>query len=234
MNGKLRIPSATLAIAALGLMIAALAGCGTGGAVTSAAPTATPASTATPAATASSLESGLHKITAGSLAAGDYTTTGFKPTLHFTLADGWNGNFPDDADGVALNRGDDKSILGMSQVSRVVDPATHKPVPVPDDLIGWLSAHPSFEWAGSSIPVEIGGLSGNTLKGQLKDGQRQTEIFAYDTGNFRVVPGNPVQFYVLALDGGNLTIVVMAEDSFFAEFSAASQAVLESLEVVTP
>jgi hypothetical protein len=72
------------------------------------------------------------------------------------------------------------------------------------------------------------------LKGQLKKGMPQTEIFAYDTGNFRVVPGNPVQFYVLALDGGNLTIVVMAEESFFAEFSAASQAVLDSLEVVTP
>jgi len=122
----------------------------------------------------------------------------------------------------------------MSEVSRVVDPATHKPVPVPDDLIGWLSAHPSFESTGPSVPVEIGGLSGSTLKGQLKDGVPQTEVFAYDTENFRVVPGNPIQFYVLALDGGNLTIVVMAEDSFFAEFSGASQAVLDSLEIVRP
>jgi hypothetical protein len=234
MNGKLRIRSATLAVAAHGLIIATLTGCGTGGAVTSAAPTAIPASVATPAPTASPLESGLHKITAGSLAAGDYTTTGFKPTLHFTLAEGWNGNFPDDADGVALNRGDDRSILGMSQVSKVVDPATHQPVPVPDDLIGWLSAHPSFDWSGPSTPVEIGGLSGSTLKGDLKDGMQQTEIFAYDTGNFRAVPGNPVQFYVLALDGGNLTIVVMDEDSYFAEFSTVSQAVLDSLEIVTP
>lgn len=234
MNATNRIPSAIAALAALGVMIGSLAGCGTGGAVTSAAPTAIAASTATPAPTASPLESGLHKITAGSLAAGDYTTTVFKPTLHFTLAEGWNGNFPDDADGVALNRGDDRSILGMSQVSQVVDPATHKAVPVPDDLIGWLAAHPSFEWAGPSAPVEIGGLSGGTLKGELKDGKPQTDIFAYDTGNFRAVPGNPIQFYVLALDGGNLTIVVMAEDSYFAEFSTASQAVLDSLEVVRP
>ena len=186
------------------------------------------------APTASPAASGPHKITSGSLPAGDYTTTVFKPTLHFTLAEGWNGNFPDDADGVALNRGDDRSILGVSQVSQVVDPATHKAVPVPDDLIGWLAAHPSFEWAGPSVPVEIGGLSGATLKGDLKDGKPQTDIFAYDTGNFRAVPGNPMQFYVLAFDGGNLTIVVMAEDSYFAEFSTASQAVLDSLEIVRP
>jgi len=229
MNRMIRIPSALVAMAALGVTIATLAGCGTGGTVTS-----TPAHASTPAPTASPAASGPHEITSGSLPAGDYTTTVFKPTLHFTLAEGWNGNFPDDADGVALNRGDDKSILGMSQISRVVDPTTHKPVALPEDLIGWLSTHPSFEWAGPSAPVEIGGLSGKTLKGQLKDGLPQTDIFAYDTGNFRVVPGNPVQFYVLALGTGNLTITVMAEDSFFAEFSAASQAVLASLEVVVP
>jgi hypothetical protein len=235
MNGRLRIPTALVAIAALGLTIATVAGCGPGGAAASAMTgTSTPMPASTAAPTASPAASGPHKLTSGSLPAGDYTTTVFKPTLHFALAEGWNGNFPDDADGVALNRGDDRSILGMSQVARIVDPVTHKAVPVPADLVGWLGAHPSFEWAGPSMPVEIGGLSGSTLKGQLKDGMPQTEIFAYDTGNFRAVPKNPMQFYVLALDGGNLTIVVMAADSYFAEFSAASQPVLDSLEIVRP
>src|SRR5438045_3022551 len=111
MNRMIRIPSALVATAALGLMIATLAACGTGGAVTAApAPTSAPSPTSAPAPAVSAAASGLHKLKAGPLAAGDYTTTVFKPTLHFTMAEGWNGNFPDDVDGVALNRGDDKSI----------------------------------------------------------------------------------------------------------------------------
>ena len=228
MNATIRIPSAIVAIVAFGVMIATVAGCGTGGAVASApAPTSTSAPKASPAA------SGPHKLTAGSLPAGDYTTTEFQPTLHFTLGEGWGNNFPDDSDEVALNRGADISVVAFSRVSRVIDPTTHQAVPVPDDLLSWLAANPNISWSGPSVPVEIGGLSGGTLEGEVK-GQKPADMFAYDTGNFRMVPGNRVRCYVLALDGPDLTIVVMAEDATFASVAEATKTMLDSLEVVTP
>ncbi|HYN69937.1 MAG TPA: hypothetical protein VEX41_06990 [Candidatus Eisenbacteria bacterium] len=226
MNTRSSTPAVLLAIIGV---IALVAACGPGGA---AAPT--PGSTSTPAPTASPAASGPHKLTAGSLPPGDYTTTEFQPTLHFTLGEGWGNNFPDDSDEIALNRGADISLVAFSRVSRVVDPTTHQALPVPEDLLGWLAAHPSFEWTGASVPVEIAGLSGGTLKGQLENGLKQTDMFAWDTGNMRVVPGNQVQFYVLPLDGPDLTIVVMAEDAAFASVSEATRTMLDSLEVVTP
>jgi len=228
MNTMLRIPSTLVAIAALGVVIATVAGCGNGAAVASApAPTSTSATVPSPAA------SGPHKLTAGSLPAGDYTTTEFQPTLHFTLGEGWGNNFPDDSDEIALNRGADTSMIAMTRASRVVDPTTHKPVPAPDDMIGWLAAHPGITWLGPKTAVEIAGVSGWTVTGDPK-GERDTDMFAYETGNMRVVPGNRVQYIVLPLDGPDLTIVVQAVDDQFAAVSEAARTMLDTLEIVAP
>jgi hypothetical protein len=216
-------------VAALGLMVAVVAGCATSGVVASApAPAATHAPTASPAA------SGPHKLTAGSLPAGEYTTMEFQPTLHFTLGEGWGNNFPDDSDEIALNRGIDTSLIAMTRVSKVVDPTTHKAVPAPDDMIGWLAAHPGFTWDGPKAPVEIAGLSGWTLQGKPKGETRDVDMFAYETGNMRAEPGNQLQFFVLPLDGPDLTIAVMAVDDQFDAVSDAVRTMLETLEIVTP
>ena len=223
-----------ISILAIGALLA-VGACSPGGAVAP-APTSTsaPAPSSATAPAASPAATGPHKLTAGSLAAGDYTTTEFQPTLHFTLGEGWGNNFPDDSDEIALNRGIDTSMVAMTRVSQIVDPSTHKALPVPDDLIGWLAAHPGFSWDGPQTAVEIAGVSGWTLQGKLKGETRNVDMFVYDTGNMRAVPGNRLQYTVLPLDGPDLTIVVMAVNDQFAAVSEAARTMLDTLEIVTP
>jgi hypothetical protein len=218
-----------MAVFAVGTLVA-VAACGSGPGI---APTAAPAATVTKAPPASPAASGPHLLTqAGSLPAGDYTTTVFQPTLHFTLGEGWGNNFPDDFDEIALNRGLDTSMIAMTRVSEVIDPTTHKAVPFPDDMIGWLAAHPGFTWDGPKAPVEIAGVSGWTLQGKTKGETRDVDMFAYETGHMRAVPGNRMQFFVLPLEGPDLTIVVMAVNDQFDAVSKAARAMLDTLQIV--
>jgi len=167
----------------------------------------------------------------GRLPAGQYTTTAFQPTLRFTLGDGWTARFPDDLDEIAFDR-PNQDFVAITRVSTVVDPRTGAAGPVPDDLMTWLTANPSFEWSGAPVPVEVAGLAGTMIQGQVKSGLPATDTFAYSTGNMRVVGPDRMRYYVLPLDGPDLTIVVESRtDSGFAADAAALQVLLDSLEI---
>jgi hypothetical protein len=167
----------------------------------------------------------------GRLPAGSYSTTAFQPTLRFNLGAGWTARFPDDLDEIAFDR-PNQDFVAITRVSQVVDPTTGTVGPVPDNLMGWLAADPDFEWAGPPEPVEIAGFAGTMIEGQVKAGLPSTDIFAYSTGNMRVVGPDRMRYYVLPLDGPDLTIVVEGRtDSGFAADLAALKVLLDSLEI---
>jgi hypothetical protein len=186
-------------------------------------PTVAPSS---PPATASVLT-----LREGRLAAGTYSTTAFSPTLRFNLGAGWSADFPDDLDEIALRRPND-DFLGITRVSNVVDPKTKAVRPAPDDLIAWLTANPSFEWSGQPVPVEIAGLTGKMIEGHVRAGLAATDTFAYPTGNMHVIGGDRMRYYVLPLDGPDLTFVVRGlTDSGFRANVEAIQVLFDSLEI---
>lgn len=169
------------------------------------------------------------RLQVGGLDAGDYTTTAFQPRLTFTLGEGWEAFFPDDSDEIALGYGGGE--LAITRVSQVVDPATNKRVEAPEDLMAWLAQHPAFD-AGEPQPIEVAGLSGAMLDVLATVDQ---DMFAYPTGNMRVTAGNRVRYYVLPLDGADLTIVMQApSDEAFDAFILAVQPVLDSLQIQLP
>jgi hypothetical protein len=46
------------------------------------------------------------------------------------------------------------------------------------------------------------------IDGSVKAGLPPSDVFAYDTGNMRVMGGDHIRYWVLPLDGPDLTIVL--------------------------
>ena len=220
--------SAIVALIAFVGLIFFAAGCGPAGAVAS-----PPAATATPAPTSSRVASGSQKIMGGLLQPGEYTTTVFKPTLHFTLGDPWIALAADDPTGIGMDRPDETGLFAFTRLARVVDPTTHQAVAAPDDLLGWLLTHPSFDWSGGRTSVQIAGLASEMVDGHVQ-GKGSSELFAYDEGNLRVMGGAHVRVYNLPLDGRDLTILVTGyeNESNFEATAKAGQTILDSLEII--
>jgi hypothetical protein len=227
MNGFARL--ATAAIVALATVVSVVyivRPLGVAGPDPSPTPTAT-----TPPFTPTQTTSGLAPLHEGRLVPGRYSTTAFQPTLRFTLGDGWTARFRDDLDEIALDR-PNQDFVAITRVSSVLDPGTGAVRPVPDDLMGWLSANPNYEWSGAPVPVEIAGLAGTMIEGHVKAGLAPTDTFAYDTGNMRITGGDRMRYYVLPFDGPDLTFVVAGRtDSGFAAAVAALEVLLRSLEI---
>jgi hypothetical protein len=170
----------------------------------------------------------------GLLGGARYFTTSFVPTLRFTLSQGWTAPFKDDTDEIALDRRN-HDFVGITRVSRVIDPSTHEPVPVPDDLVAWLVENPNFEWSGPATTVEIAGRPARLIEGRVKAGPPEIDTFAYDAGNMRILAGDQMRYYVLPLNGPDLTIVVAGRtESGYADTLEAVQVLLDSLEIETP
>ena len=167
-------------------------------------------------------------IQQGEMAAGTYRTTEFEPSLQFTVGKGWRAMFPDDSDEVALEQGDDAIFLAMTRVSRVVDPSSFVGADVPDDLISWLAQHHAL---ATSEPrsVEVAGISGMMVDACVISDR---EMFAYETGNMRVVSGDRVRYVVLPLDGPDLTIVIGTNSETGLDGALETvQPILDSLEI---
>jgi hypothetical protein len=143
------------------------------------------------------------------------------------LSDGWSALFPDDSDEVAFDGLDVPGFLAITRVTKVV--GSTGSIPAPDDLIGWLAANPKFSWSGKPVAVTVGGVAGAMIDGSVKTG---TDVFAYETGNMRVTTGEHVRYYVLPLDGPDLTIVVMSPGDGFEALLDLAQATIDSLEIV--
>ena len=162
----------------------------------------------------------------GPLQPGRYTSTRFEPQLELTLGSGWAEQFPDDNDELALDH--DGGFLAITRVSSVVDPSGSGTTDAPDDLFAWLTAHGALT-VEHTEDVTVAGLPGQMLEATVA---KTAEMFAYPTGNMRVVEGDRVRYYVVPLDGPDLTIVVASQGTRFEDLIAAVEPVVDSLEIV--
>lgn len=166
-------------------------------------------------------------LSTGSLEPGRYGTTAFGPHLSFTLAEGWDGFF-NDADGLGLAHGSHNELF-MVPVRKVIDPVSGGQVDVPTDLANWLAEHPGLD-ADPPQPAEVAGLPAMIVDADMI-GNTERGLFAYPTGNMRLVPGTRVRYYVVPLDGLVMTIVVLGSPDTFADYLPLVEPVLESLEI---
>jgi hypothetical protein len=165
------------------------------------------------------------RLSPGPLEPGRYTTTQFEPRIALTLGSGWTELFADDSDEVALER--PGAFMGITRVTCVIAPSNGREADVPSDLAAWLSEHYALQ-VGSTAEVTVAGLPGTMLEGIVA---QSVEMFAYPTGNMRVVAGERIRYYILELDGSELTIVVMGSPTGFDALIAEVESIVDSLEV---
>jgi hypothetical protein len=167
-------------------------------------------------------------IVGGALSPGRYTTTAFEPPLTFTLGPGWNALFPDDPDEMALEFGADGGFF-MTRVANVVDPTTRASIPVTDDLIGWLAAHPALDPISVPSATSVAGRAARSLEARAV---AAADVFVYPTGNMRFDDGWTLRYRVVPLEGPDLTIVVFGtSDAAFTRMAALAEPVVASLAI---
>jgi hypothetical protein len=161
------------------------------------------ASTAPSAATASpSVQSTAEALFHRTGKAGRYHSALLEPTVFMTLPDGWDLYF-DDAGGVYMGIPDGEFLVGVPD--KVIDPKTGKPADVPDDLMGWLTAHPDLA-ATKPTPVQISGSDSSYVEVRPT---KSVDVFYDPMSNFHVGPGS-ARFYVIPQDGPDLFAAVLA------------------------
>ena len=217
--------SSTTRRASIAVVIAGLAAaCGPAGQGAASAGSAVPP-------TAASTPDGPRSITSGTLPAGRYRTTLFEPPLSFALADGWLSLFPDDPDEIAFERNGYTEGFYISRVGQVVDPATHKVVSAPEDIVDWLSDHPAFVVVKAPAAVTVAGATGRTIELDVT-AEDETEVFAYPTGNTRVHLGWRLRYTALPMDGPVLVLTCFgASQAAFQEACALADGSLASLDI---
>ena len=198
---------------------ASVAACGTGSAPTP-SPTAAPSQAA----------GGPAAFQVGFPPAGTYSTTKFQPRLTLTLDGGWQVLFPDDEDELALETAGGEEILFLaSRVSKVVDPATKKAMKAPDDLVGWLRAHPSLA-ATAPTKATVASRPATTLDVGPK-GTSEVEIFAFVTGNTRIPPDVRIRYVVIPMDGPDLVLTTGGPRERFDAAMARVAPILASMQI---
>jgi hypothetical protein len=162
----------------------------------------------------------------GLLDAGRYTTTEFRPTIEFAVGDGWSELFADDDDEVALDHVTRTGFM-VTRVTQVVDPETRTTVDVPDDLVAWLAHHPVFK-ATKPTPVMVAGIRAQMV---TLTSPATTDLFAYPTGNMRLPEGASARYFVVPMDGPDLTIIVAGDTKTFDAALALGEPVVASLRI---
>ncbi len=196
-------------------------------AVTTISPTTSPSASpsATPGATPSPTPRGLRM---GDLAAGKYQTNFFEPTLVLTLPEGWHEFFADEDDEIYL--GSPAAELAISRAAEVVDPESRLAVDAPEDLLAWLTQHPSFD-APEPVAIQIGGVDSHYV--DMPGPTGNANLFRFPGGDFHIPPGIATRIYVVPLDGQDLSLVVMPPaDGSTEQAIEATAAIVESLELV--
>jgi hypothetical protein len=93
---------------------------------------------------------------------GTYTTV-FQPKITFTTDASWVSN-ADTPDFVQFELADEKGSVDFTRVDKVLDPArAHKLMPVPKDLVGWITTLPGVKVLAGPKAVTVGGFESTEM-----------------------------------------------------------------------
>jgi hypothetical protein len=89
---------------------------------------------------------------------GEYRSEEFKPSLSFTIGEGWTTDV-EFSDSLSMTRGEEAG-LAFWNIQKVFKPGTTlEVVDAPKDLVGWFQQHPYLQ-TDKPEPITIGGVKG--------------------------------------------------------------------------
>ena len=163
----------------------------------------------------------------GTLEAGTYRTNRFRPQLVLTLPAGWSQFFAEEDDEIFMGSPDAE--LAIAVAAEVRDPATSGRVAAPEDLLAWLIDHPALN-ASEPTPVTVGGIQSNYVE---FNPSREVRVFAFSSGDYRIVAGPKQRMYVIPQDGPDLAVTIAGtEAGTLAAALPAATPIVESLQIV--
>ena len=184
----------------------------------------------------------------GAITAGAYTTTTFRPTISYTVPNGWvNGE--DLPGNFLLQLADDPRYLGIYR--NVAAPLECEEHPDPnvnqsvEAIADWLTSHPGLVTTEPQA-VAVGGVDGVFIDISLDPSWTVTcpysqgaPIVPFIIGggpsslHHVIVPGFQERLYLLEVDGGNLAIEVGPEGASLPEYLELVTPIIESPELRT-
>ena len=98
---------------------------------------------------------------------GEYRSEEFKPSLSFTIGEGWTNDL-EISDALSMTRGEEAG-LAFLNVQQVYKPGTTlEVVDAPKDLVGWFQQHPYLQ-TDKPEPVMVGGFKGEQFDVVVED-----------------------------------------------------------------
>ena len=180
----------------------------------------------------------------GKLPAGTYTTTTFRPSITYTVPDGWvngedtPGNFLLQLDGDPRYLGIYRNMASPLNCEERPDPTVDRSV---EAISNWLTSHPGLATSEPQA-VSIGGLDGVYIDISLDPSWTTTcpysggqPIVPFITGggpsslHHVIVPGFQERLYLLKADGGNVAIEVGPEGASLPEYLELVSPIIDSL-----
>ena len=171
----------------------------------------------------------------GRVDAGTYRTDWIDPPLTFTWETGLDIHHANPGIIVTAEAARARYLIIANAVA-VYEPATGERLPLPDDLVAWLLAHPGLD-VGPAEPVTIGGLEGRAVEGLPSDAAVYDEgalnLFGVSDETEDTLPILADQaFRIAVLDGpsGPVVVAITPRADLFEDFLPTALAILETLE----
>lgn len=176
------------------------------------------------------------------LRAGEYSSEEFKPSLSFSVGEGWSNSPPEASDFLLLSRGQEATFafVNAQEVYKPSRTGGINPVPAPEDLVDWFQQHPHLQ-TDEPEPVTIGGVKGVQFDVVVEDlPEDYLDVCGTDcVGIFRLSDGRYWAFEkewkerVIVLEdvkGETVTIDFGSTATEFDEFLSKAQQVLKTVE----
>ncbi len=177
------------------------------------------------------------------LAAGEYVTEAFQPTVSFSVGKGWEVIIPDAPDTFSMGQEGGSLYISFWNVQKVLDPKNFgNALSAPDDMAAWLQEHPNVD-AEEPEEVTIGGVSGvqfDTVASPIpKDNptgcpEPCVPLFISEEAlqpHFGIFESEKLRFIILEnVEGETVTIAVGGRAVNFEEFLPKAQKVLDTVE----
>jgi hypothetical protein len=95
------------------------------------------------------------------LSPGEYRSEEFKPSLSFTIGEGWTNDL-ESSDALSMSRGEEAGLAFLNPQEVYKPGSTLEVVDAPKDLVGWFQQHPYLQ-TDKPEPVTVGGVKGKQL-----------------------------------------------------------------------
>ncbi len=173
---------------------------------------------------------------------GTYSSEEFKPSLSFSVGEGWAYEGLETSDFLLLSRGEEETFtfINAQEIYKPTKTGTPTVVDAPKDLVGWFQQHPRLQ-TDKPEPVTVGGVEGVRVDVVVEDlpedyfgvcGSDCVDVFRISGADYWAFVEQWKERVIVLEDvkGETVTIDFGSPAAEFDEFLPKAEKVLDSVE----